>query len=196
MPTTSLVRFSTITLAAISLLVLPACSVNVKKGEGGEDKKVDIETPFGGIHVDKGADVRDTGLAVYPGARVKQKDEPGQEKSANVTMSGMGYGLKVVAIQYESDDSPSKIIAYYKDQLKKYGNVLECHTAKHGGSFNRDHGDDSDSRELKCEGDNSGSTVELKVGTQSNQHIVSIEPQDKGADFALVYVKTYGKDTI
>jgi hypothetical protein len=196
MRTPTLIKLSGLTLATVSLLALPACSVNVKKGAGGEDKNVEIETPFGGIHVDKAADVRDTGLAVYPGARVKQKDEPGQEKSANVTVSGMGYSLKVVAIQYESDDSPAKIIAYYKDQLKKYGNVLECHTTRHGGSFNRDHGNDSDSRELRCEGDNTGKTVELKVGTESNQHIVSIEPQDKGADFALVYVKTYGKDTI
>ena len=30
-------------LAVIALVLLPACSINVKKNEDGEDKKVDIE---------------------------------------------------------------------------------------------------------------------------------------------------------
>ena len=35
----------------------------------------------------------------------------------------------MVALEYESDDAPAKLVAYYKDQLKKYGKVLECHTS-------------------------------------------------------------------
>ena len=85
-------------LAFAALLVLPACSINVKKDKAGEDKKVDIETPLGGIHVSKNADVRDTGLPVYPGARVKEKEASGEEKSANVNISSGLFGLKVVAI--------------------------------------------------------------------------------------------------
>jgi len=185
-----------ITFAA--LLVLPACSMNVKKSGEGENKKVDIVTPVGSLHVSKDADVRDIGLPVYPGARVKEKAEDGQEKSANVNISSGLFGLKVVAIEYESDDQPEKIIAYYKEQLKKYGNVLECHTSRDSGSEVNMHAghDDHDSEELKCEGDNSGKTVELKVGTQGNQHLVSIKPAGKGSDFGLAYVRTHGKDTI
>src|SRR5256712_8691364 len=185
-------------LAVIALVLLPACSINVKKNEDGEDKKVDIETPLGGIHVSKDADVRDVGLPVYPGARVKEKEVSGEEKSANVNLSALGFGLKVVAVEYESDDPPAKLIAYYKDQLKKYGSVLECHTSGHGGDMSVHTGkhDSHESKELKCEGDNSGKNVELKVGTEDNEHIVSIEPQGKGATFALVYVQTRGKDTI
>ncbi len=141
-----------------SLLVLPACSVNVKKDRGGEEKKVDIETPFGGIHVGKNADVRDVGLPVYPGARVKEKEEDGEEKSANVNLSALGFGLKVVAVEYESDDPPGKIVAYYQQQLKKYGNVLECRT--HGVHVVANKGDSRGSKELKCGGDNSGTTSE------------------------------------
>jgi len=52
---------------------------------------------------------------------------------------------------------------------------------------------------LTCEHD-SGPTLELKVGTKQNQHIVSISPQDKGkgTDFALVFVQIHGgeKDMI
>ena len=184
-------------LIAIALVLLPACSINVKKNEDGEDKKVDIETPVGGIHVSNDADVRDVGLAVYPGARKKEKDSSGDEKSANVNISGPGFGVKVVAVEYLSDDSPDKLIAYYRDQLKEYGSVLECHTSKHGSDVEvnkMSHPDRKESKKLTCDNDDSGKTVELKVGTEDNQHIVAVEPQGKGSSFALVYVQTHGKE--
>jgi hypothetical protein len=188
---------SSFAIAFLVLILLPGCNVNVKKGENSEDKKVDIETPVGGIHVSKNADVRDTGLPVYPGARLKEKEENGEQKSANVNITGMGYGLRVVAVEFTSADPPQKLISYYQDQLKKYGSVLQCHASKLGDSYNdkNSHG----SSELKCGGDNNGKVVELKVGTQQNQHIVSIQPSDsgRGTDFALVYVQTHSKeDTI
>jgi hypothetical protein len=188
-------------LAFAALLVLPACSVNVKKDSEGKDKKVDIETPVGGIHVSRNADVRDLGLPVYPGARVKEKEEDGEEKSANINISSGLFGLKVVAIEYTSDDPPEKLIAYYKDQLKKYGNVLECHTSRHGGDVKMEAKHDSEdhsggSKDLKCDSNDNGRNVELKVGTEDNQHIVAVEPRSKGCDFALVFVQTRGKDTI
>jgi len=188
--------YKTAIIALFSLFLLSACSVNVKKNDAGEDKNVDIKTPFGQIHVDKGADVRDTGLPVYAGARLKPKTGD-DEKSANVNISSFGFGLKVVALQYESDDSPAKIIAFYKDQRQKYGTVLECHTHGQNYKYHDHHNNDHDSEALKCEGDNNGKNIELKVGTDNNQHIVSIQPKDKGTDFSLVYVRVQGKeDTI
>jgi hypothetical protein len=177
-----------------ALLLLPACSVNVKKEANGQDKQVDINTFAGGIHVSKQADVSDTGLTVYPGARLKEEDSKGSDKSANVNISGFGYGIKVVALEYESDDAPAKVLAFYKDQLKKYGNVLECHTS----SLDLDmkmgsHGSKSESNELTCEGEH-GSNIELKVGRKDDQHIVAVEPEGKGSSFSLVYVRTHGKD--
>jgi hypothetical protein len=183
-------RKAGLTLTLSALLLFAACSVNVKKNNQGEEKNVDIDTPFGGIHVANDADVRDTGLTVYPGAREKQKSDSGEEKSANVNISTSAFGLKVVAIEYQTADPPAKVTAYYKDQLKKFGNVLECHTQGRHTSY------EGSSEELKCEGDSSGNTTELKVGTRSNQHIVAIDPQAKGTDFALVYVRTRGKGTI
>jgi len=179
--------FSILAIAA-AVTIASACSVNVKKDENGQDKNVDISTPFGGIHVNNNADVRDTGLSVYSGARPKKKDDSGDEKSANVNISSSFGGVKVVAVEYESDDAPTKIIAYYKNELKKYGNVLECH------SEGEDYNYHSESDALSC-GGNKGPNIELKVGTKSNQHIVSVKSQGKGSDFALVYVRTQGKDT-
>ncbi len=186
-------RFFSIFVIVSAIVLLAACSVNVKKNGEGQDQNVDINTPFGGIHVNQNVDVRDTGLPVYPGARPKQKSGSGEEKSANVNISGGGYGLRVVAVEYESGDEPGKVVAYYLDQLKKFGSVLQCHTSRHGTHYGRSH-DHGNSDQLKCEGDNSGKTIELKAGTESNQHIVSIEPRGNGSDFALVYVRTHGKE--
>ena len=190
-----------IVAVALNTMVLTGCSVNVKKDSEGQDKKVDIETPVGRLHVSKGADVRDTGIPVYPGARRKEKGDDGQESSANVNISSSLFGLRVVAVEYLSDDPPEKLVAYYTGQLKKYGSVLECHTNKNhaGADMDPDDDDSPDSKPLKCDGDNNGKVVELKVGTKQNQHIVSIRPADsgKGSDFGLVYVQVRGgKDTI
>jgi hypothetical protein len=186
------IGFFVLGIATLITLLLPACSVNVKKQQNGEDKQVDIDTPVGGIHVSKGADVADVGLVIYPGARLKQKGTDGEDKSANVNITGFGFGVKVVALEYESSDPPAKLIAYYKDQLQKYGHVLECHTSHM--HFNADgNGWDHGSHELTCEG-STGSNVELKVGTKENQHIVAIQPEGQGSSFSLVYVRTHGKD--
>jgi hypothetical protein len=179
-------------LAAALSLTLAACSINVQKEPNGDDKKVDIRTPLGGIHVSNEATASDIGLPVYPGARLKPNQSDNDNKSANVNISGFGYGLRVVALQYESNAAPSKIVAFYDDQLKKFGDVLLCHTS--GLDVNTDiKGLDKGSHELTCQG-SAGSNIELKVGTKENQHIVAVEPDGKGSTFSLVYVRTHGKD--
>jgi len=185
---------SPIVLALVLVLVvlLSGCNINVKKNNNGEDKNVDITTPMGGIHVSNEADVRDTGLAVYPGARLKPKDKDGDQKSANVNISGFGFGVKVVAIEYLSDDPPAKLISFYTDQLKRYGNVLQCHSSERA-NYTRSY-DGNDSKQLKCEGDDTGKNVELKAGTEDNQHIVAIGPEGNGSSLSLVYVRTHGKE--
>src|ERR1044072_2253615 len=154
-------------VAVVALLLLPACSVNVKKGENGQDKNVDIHTPVGDIKVDKDADARDTGLPVYPGARIRRDDDDKDNKSANVNLSFGEYGLKVVALEYESDDKPEKLVSFYQSQLKIYATVVECHVHSHGGNVQAEMKHDSNSDALTCD-DNGGTTVELKVGTKQN----------------------------
>jgi len=179
---------------ALLVLLFSACNVHVKKAANGEDKNVDIDTPVGGIHVSNDVDARDTGLAVYPGARLREKSENGDQKRADVNISTGFFGLKVVALEYQSDDAPGKLADYYKAQLKKYGNVLECHTHNHGSHAEVHEGNDHDPR-LTCE-DDGGDTLELKAGTKDNYRLVSIEPAGSGTHFALVRILVRGKDTI
>jgi hypothetical protein len=192
-------KFSTLVIAAAgaglaTLLVLPACSLNVKKEADGQDKQVDIHTLLGGVHVSNQADVADVGLPVYPGATLEDKDSDGSNKSANVNISGFGYGLKVVALEYKSDAAPAKVLSFYRDQLKRYGNVLECHTSRGNWNVNMgSHGSKDGSNELTCEG-SGGNDIELKAGKQDDQHIVAVRSEDGGSSFSLVYVRTHGKD--
>lgn len=193
-------RYLSIAAILAGFTLLLACSVSVKDHGDDGNSKVDINTPVGGIHVDENADVRDTGLPVYPGARQKAKTDDGDKKSANVNISTFGFGLKVVALEYESDDPPDKIIAYYQDQLKKYGTVLQCQSASNNYKVDDDIPVIGGKKgyvvggKLKCDDDKHGDWVELKSGTTDNQHIVSLHPEGKGADFAIVWVRVRGKE--
>jgi hypothetical protein len=160
----------------------------------GQDKNLDVTSSAGDLHIGSDADARKTGLPLYPGARLKTDDD--NKSQANLSILTEAFGMKLVVAKYDSDDAPAKITDFYRDRLKKYGKVLECHSQKHGGDVKveEDSKDSKDSKELKCD-ENSGPVTELKVGTEDNQHIVAIEPRDvgKGSTFALVYVHTRGK---
>jgi hypothetical protein len=191
------IKLLCLVLSLTTTLALAGCSVHTQKSADGGDnnKNVDIETPVGNLHVGKDVDVRDAGLAIYPGAKLKDKKDDGDDQSANLSIMTSAFGMKVVAADYVSDDASDKVAAYYKGQLKKFGTVLECHTDKMGNnhmdvnSENDDHASDP----VTCGGSNNGSVLELKVGTQNNQRLVSISPQGKGTEFSLVYVRLRGK---
>ena len=56
--------------------------------------------------------------------------------------------------------------------------------------------DSQESKELECEGDQKGDTIELKAGTEDDRHVVAVSPAEnggKGSTFSLVYVRTRGK---
>jgi hypothetical protein len=168
-------------------IAVAGCSIRSSKDSNGEDKDVDIKTPVGSISVHKGeADAKETGLALYPGAQLN-KDRGDDDGGANVNISSPLFGIKVVAAKYKSDDSPEKVLGFYRKEMAKYGKVVGCN----GGfamSFHR-HDRDSD---VSCD-DHEGSgheyKEELKVGTENNQRIVAVRPSGSGSEFAVVYVR-------
>ena len=86
----------------------------------------------------------------------------------------------MVAIKYRSDDPPDKMLDFYRKQLKAYGEVSECH-----GSVSFEHG------KMRCTG--LSSETNLVAGTEDRHRIVSVKPEGKGSNFALVYVQTRGE---
>jgi hypothetical protein len=191
-------RRLTLSLSLAAMLALPALA----QQSDTQDKPFDVRSSIGDLHVGKDADAHNAGLPLYPGAHTKHEEN---NDPLNFGVATEGFGLKLVVAKYESDDAPAKVADFYREKLKKYGKVLECHSQKHGGDVDL-HSDDKDSqgseskdkgqesKQLKCES-NGGPVTELKVGTEDDQHVVAIEPRDsgKGTTFALVYVRTRGK---
>jgi len=182
-------------IAFVILITIQGLAAQAQDSGKGQDKNFDVRSSVGDLHVGSDADARKIGLPLYPGARPKSDDE--SRNKANLSIFTEAFGFKLVVASYESDDAPAKVIDFYRDKLKKYGKVLECRTQKHGGDIDvHDNDKDSkESKELKCEGDNTGPVTELKVGTEDNQRVVAIEPNDhhSGSTFALVYVRARGK---
>jgi hypothetical protein len=188
-------RFILTTAFAIAM-VFPVAAQS-QKSDASHDDNFDVRSTIGDMHLGKDADAQKTGLPLYPGARPKREKD---NDPVNFGIFTEAFGFKIVVAKYESDDAPGKVVDFYRERLKKYGKVLECHSKEHGGDAHADFDDDKDKdskgpKPLKCEGDNTGPVTELKVGTEDNQHVVAIEPKEghPGSILALVYVYTRGK---
>jgi hypothetical protein len=180
-------RYLVASLALAALMAWPAAAQET----GSRDDNFDVRSSVGDLHVGKDADAQKAGFPLYPGARPKHEKD---NDPLNLGILTEAFGIKLVVAKYESDDAPDKIVSFYRDKLKKYGKVLECHSRKNDEHLDVDD-DKKGPKELKCEGDNTGPVTELKVGTEDHGHFVSIEPGDKGkgSTFALVYVYARGK---
>jgi hypothetical protein len=174
---------------ALTLSLVLALSAAAQES-ANSDKPFDVRSSVGDLHVGKDADAQKAGLPLYPGARPKHEDD---NEPLNFGILTESFGLKLVVAKYESSDPARKILAYYKEKMKKYGKVLECDSTNDSSGFHADSNDDQN-RPLKCEGDNSGPVRELKVGTENDAHIVAIESAegDKTTTFTIVYVRSRG----
>jgi hypothetical protein len=183
-----MLRYFTLTLALIASTALAWA----QQSDSG-DKPFDVRSSVGDVHVGKDADANKAGIPLYPGARPKvEKDSD----SLNFGVVTEAFGLKLIVAKYETADAPAKVISFYRNKLKKYGKVLECHSQHYDADVTThdDDKDSGDSQQLKCD-ENSGPVTELKVGTEDNQRIVAVEAGDasKGSNFAIVYMHSRGK---
>lgn len=183
-------------LACLTLAAgIAGCRVQVDKGANGEQKKVQVDTPFGGIHVNTDqTSAADLGLPTYPGANiVNDKDN---EKSADIHMGFGEWELRVKVVNFSTSDSQDKVVAFYKNALTRYGDVITCQGTTPVGTPT------VTSEGLTCADDkNNKSTVqidrsdygsgenglELKAGSERHQHIVGFHTAASGeTHFALV----------
>ena len=173
---------------------MAACRVHVDKGANGEDKTVQVDTPFGGVHVNTAQTTAgDLGLQVYPGAVPVKADE--KHKSADVHLGFGEWELRVRAVTYESADSQDKVKDFYKKSLGRYGDVIVCQgTVPVGNPTVTSEGltcaDDGKNANVKIDRGDYGTgknSLELKAGSKRHQHIVGFEePKDGRTRFALV----------
>jgi hypothetical protein len=188
------------TREAISLLAglalaagLAGCRVHVDKDANGEDKTVQVDTPFGGVHVNTNqTTAADLGLPVYPGAQLVADND--KHKSADVHLGFGEWELRVRAVSYATPDSQEKVTAFYKKALGRYGDVITCQgntpvglpaTTAEGLTCS----DDKNTKVQIDRGDygTGKNSLELKAGSKRHQHIVGFEnPSEGKTRFALV----------
>ena len=178
--------------AATICLVLTGCvRVSVDKGANGKDKKVQIDTPFGGVHVDTDqTSAADLGLPVYPGASTITDDDG--HKSANVHLGFGDWQLRVKAVSYQTSDSQDKVLAFYKKALGRYGDVITCQGNSPVGmpaatSDGLNCTDDGKHNNVQFNEKDLASGLQLKAGSKRHQHIVGLEdPKNGKTRFSLV----------
>src|ERR1700677_425881 len=98
-------RDVTALLAGLAMMAgLTGCfRVHVDKDANGEDKNVQVDTPFGGVHVNTNqTTAADLGLPVYPGSKLASDDD--KHKSADVHLGFGQWELRVRAVSYSSSD--------------------------------------------------------------------------------------------
>jgi len=173
-------------LALALMLATTGCSMSVDEKTEGKDKKVEITTPLGELKVRSSKDVavKDIGLPEYPGARRSQdKDEVG----AHISIGTALFGVKMVAAEFESDDEPKKVLAFYRPHLEKYGKVTECHG-------NVDFRDKNGTKEIACEQNKDDSDrAELVVGSAERFRVVGVEPRGKGSKIGMAFITLGGE---
>jgi hypothetical protein len=167
--------------------------VHVEKDANGQDKNVQVDTPFGGVHVNTDqTTASDLGLPLYPGAQAIRDND--KHESADVHIGFGEWQLRVRAVSYASPDTKEQVMAFYKKALGRYGEVLTCQgNAPIGTPTTTSEGltcaEDKNPKVQVDRGDygiNKGG-LELKAGSKRHQHIVGFEdPKDGKTRFALV----------
>jgi hypothetical protein len=190
-----MIRKATGLLIGLALAAgLAGCRVHVDKDANGQEKNVQVDTPFGGVHVNTDqTSAVDLGLPAYPGAVAVTDDD--KHKSADVHLGFGEWELRVRAVSYESSDSQEKVTAFYKKALGRYGDVITCQgNSPVGTPIATSEGltcaEDSEHGHVKIDRGDYGSgknSLELKAGSKRHQHIVGFEnPKAGKTRFALV----------
>jgi hypothetical protein len=189
-----MMRKTTIFFAGLALVAgIAGCRIHVDKDANGKEKNVQVDTPFGGVHVNTDQiTAADLGLPVYPGAELAKGND--HDKSADVNMGFGEWQLHVRAVKYSTTDSEEKVTAFYKKALGRYGNVIICHgNSPVGTPTSTGEGltcsDDSKNANVKIDEKDFGSSgsFQLKAGSKRHQHIVGFEDAKDGKTrFALV----------
>jgi hypothetical protein len=195
-------RILSASLATLLVISISGCMVRVDKDEKGQEKNVQVDTPFGHVHVNTDqTTAADLGLPVYPGAQmIKDNDE---HKSADVNVGFGQWEIKVKAVSFITSDSRDKVIDFYKKALGHYGTVIVCQDKTAVGTpSTTDEGltcsDDSahghiqmnahhDDKGIVVNAGNEKDGFQLKVGSRKHQHILGFDDSsDNKTHFELV----------
>lgn len=144
------------------------------------ETSVELSTSKGDDPTANEASLKQIGLPAYPGAHVRK--DSGDDSQATLGFMLGGKGFRVVALKFETSESPAKVLAFYHKAIGRFGKTLTCP----GGT--------ATASGLSCrDGDLSAGTTELQAGSREERRIVGVESAPGGGTrFELVYLKTKG----
>lgn len=165
------------------------------------------ETFSAGISITDEVSAKETGLPVYPGATAAPKKKRDREAakesadgdSANIEMGFGPWGLKVIAAKLVSVDAPDKVAAFYKRELARMGDVVDCSTTESRIAEIESRKYKSTKKSLDkpvtCERSRTKKDgYKYKLGTEGDQYVVAITPEGSGSELALVRVMLRAPD--
>lgn len=183
------------TALAVSLAcaaTIAGCRINVDKNANGEEKNVQVDTPFGGVHVNTNqTSAADLGFPAYPGA---QQVKDGDHKSADVRLGFGDWQLRVRVASYATSDTSDQVAGFYRKELGRYGTVITCQgNTPVGTPTVTSEGltcADSENTKIQMDQKTNGyapNGLVLKAGSKRHQHIVGFDHPEAGkTKFALV----------
>jgi len=178
-------------VALAASLGLAGCRVHVDKDANGKEKTVQVDTPFGGVHVNTDqTSAADLGLPVYPGSELVTDDD--KHKSADVHLGFGDWQLRVKAVSYATPDDKQKVVAFYKQALTRFGDVITCQGNSPVGTPTVTHegltcSENEKNSNVKFDESDFKQDFQLKAGSKRHQHIVGFEDSKSGRTrFALV----------
>ncbi|WP_420238936.1 hypothetical protein ACOBR2_04880 [Telmatobacter bradus] len=186
-------EFASLTGVMLLTAGIVGCRLHLHKDAKGDDKQVQLDTPFGGLHVDTDqSSASDLGLPAYPGAELVKGDD--KHKSVDVHMGFGEWQMRVRAVSYESADSQEKVEEFYKKALARYGGVITCRNHEPVGlpKVTSEGLTCSNDGKAKIDVDGNGEPtssdrLELKAGSKRRQHEIYFDkPRNGRSQFVLV----------
>lgn len=157
------------------------------KDDGGEKKEVSISTPFGGLQVNKNANISSAslGLPIYPGAQSIA------DHDASVSMNfGNEAGFRLVVAKYSTSDNFEKVRNFYQQRLTEE----EGKFTPREGHMDIDPGHRSNEEGNFIGKDSQGKTV-FEIKRKDYEKVVALKDESDGTRIDLVRVGHGNQDT-
>jgi hypothetical protein len=146
------------------------------------------------VHTNPHVTAASVGLPAYPGATMRgQGDNDG---AFDLEFSIGDSAFRVMGVNYESNDSPTQILSFYRQPLSRYGEVLECDhgrpvgaltVTRSGVTCSNPRGDRDGHLDAHIY---SSTDHELRAGSPHRLRIVATDDAHPGStSFVLLYLK-------
>ena len=174
-------------IAGVPLLSLAIAltGCRVETHDHGDRRDVSVGTPFGSmaVHTDGSGNVANLGLTPYPGATLVHKKE--DDGAADINMSFGSFKMGLRAEELQTTDAGSKVLAFYRKDMSRYGTVIACRDDQPVGDPTRTADGLTCTSDTHNNGNHDGE-LELRAGSPLHQHIVGVSEADGGTRIGLV----------